>query len=45
MFAVENGKETVRLAKLLALPAALGLHLRLDRGPAEGVQPAALPER
>lgn len=38
VFAVETGKETVRLDKLVALLNALGLHLELRRGSAEGIQ-------
>lgn len=38
VFAVENGKASVRLDKLLALLVALGLHLELRRGAAAGVR-------
>ena len=32
VYALENGKETVQLDKVLAVLAALGLHLELHRG-------------
>ena len=35
---VEAGKATVRLDKLLAVLRALGLHLELARGAAEGIK-------
>jgi y4mF family transcriptional regulator len=38
VFAVESGKASVRLDKLMDLFDALGLHLQLRRGRAEGVQ-------
>lgn len=45
VFAVEAGKGTVRLDKLVALLAALGLHLEVHRGADNQVRPAAEPGR
>lgn len=44
VFAVESGKDSVRLDKLTALLAALGLHLQVHRGGASGVRAPAGPE-
>jgi y4mF family transcriptional regulator len=41
VFAVESGKASVRLDKLMDLLGALGLHLQLQRGRAEGVRAGA----
>ena len=41
VFAVESGKTSVRLDKLMDLLGALGLQLQLQRGGAEGVQASA----
>lgn len=38
VFAVESGKASVRLDKLTPLLAALGLHLQIHRGAADGVR-------
>ena len=38
VFAVENGKASVRLDKLTALLGALGMHLQIRRGHADDVQ-------
>lgn len=47
VFAVETGKETLRLDKVLALLGALGLHLELHRGAADGLRlaPGLEPDR
>lgn len=42
VFAVESGKDSVRLDKLTALLDALGLHLQIHRGGADGVQESGL---
>lgn len=45
VFAVETGKASVRLDKLLALLAALGLHLQLHRGAGPDIHVPADPDR
>lgn len=42
VFAVESGKASVRLDKLTPLLAALGLHLQIHRGAADGVRAPSL---
>ncbi len=38
VYALENGKTSVQLDKLLAVLAALGLHLELHRGASGGIR-------
>ena len=38
VYALENGKQTVQLDKLLAVLNALGLHLELHRGADTGIR-------
>jgi y4mF family transcriptional regulator len=40
VYALENGKTSVRLDKVLALLSALGLHLELHRGAGLAIRPA-----
>ncbi len=38
VYALESGKQTVHLDKVIAVLAALGLHLELHRGEADGIR-------
>jgi HTH-type transcriptional regulator / antitoxin HipB len=41
VYALENGKQSVQLDKVIAVLSALGLHLELHRGGAGGIAPGA----
>jgi HTH-type transcriptional regulator/antitoxin HipB len=41
VYALENGKRSVQLDKVLAVLSTLGLHLELHRGTATGITPGA----
>jgi y4mF family transcriptional regulator len=43
VYALENGKESLQLDKVLAVLWALGLHLELHRGGAQEIRPGTDP--